>query len=71
MAQDMGAHRRKTYSTSSSMEGESIKRAFWYVYLSGASKTMALMSIHIRALIILDRTYSFSTGRPCAIHDEE
>ena len=43
MAQDMGAHRRKMYSTSSSMEGESIKRAFWYVYFSGASRTMALM----------------------------
>ena len=31
LAQDMGAHRRRAYPTKPTIEGELMKRAFWYV----------------------------------------
>ncbi|KIP05403.1 hypothetical protein PHLGIDRAFT_92206, partial [Phlebiopsis gigantea 11061_1 CR5-6] len=52
LAQDMGAHRRRSYGTKHTVEGELMRRAFWM-------------------LIMVDRSLSFSLGRPCCIEDED
>ncbi|KAH9910329.1 fungal-specific transcription factor domain-containing protein [Epithele typhae] len=52
MAQDVGAHRKKVYSSTPTIEEELWRRAFW-------------------SLVAMDRTTSFSLGRPCAIQDED
>lgn len=69
IAQDMGAHRRKTYGSTPTVEGELMKRAFWWVvpaYIR-ASRTHS----YDRVLIMLDRSLSFSLGRNCCMEDEE
>ena len=72
MAQDMGAHRKKLYSATPTVEQELWKRAFWsvvssdvYIFICGILKGFR------RALVSMDRSASFGMGRQCTIHDEE
>jgi len=69
LAQDVGAHRRKTGRDSLTVEGELWKRAFWYISLS--LTTFSLFIRRFRVLVCMDRSISAALGRPCAIQDEE
>lgn len=69
MAQDVGAHRKKTYTTRRTVDEELWKRAFWQVsnrYLCDCRSCW-----DCRCLLAYDRFVSSALGRPCAIHDEE
>lgn len=68
LAQDLGAHRRMTYSAIPTVEGELRKRAFWYVARQCISPRL---SYSFRCLIAMDRAMCTVLGRPCSIQDEE
>lgn len=69
LAQDLGAHRKKTYSDLPREEAELLRRTFWYVqslhYASLAN------SPDLRCLLWLDWMQSPNFGRPCAVQYEE
>lgn len=69
LAQDLGAHRRKTYSDLPREEAELLKRTFWCV-----QGFCHIPSVHIpdfRCLLWLDWMQSPNFGRPCAVQYEE
>lgn len=69
MAQDVGAHRRKMYTTTITADDELWKRAFWYVGAHGLGVSGSYQVF--RGLVLLDRWLSSILGRPCALQDEE
>lgn len=69
LAQDIGAHRKKMYATVSPVEGETLKRAFWYV-LHLVVACAAAERI-LRTLVWLDWALSPQLGRPCGVQFEE
>ena len=70
MGLDIGAHRKKAYSSPPSVEEELLKRAFWCVYVRTTCGDGALTPPR-RSLILLEWGTSYSLGRPFTIHDEE
>jgi len=68
LAQDVGAHRRKTHKHELTAEVELWKRAFWF---AAAISRLTSTELQFRVLIFMDRMVSASLGRPCAIQDEE
>lgn len=68
MAQDVGAHRKKVYTATPTIEEELWKRAFWCV-VPLISLDATLYSC--RVLVSMDRSISSALGRPCAIQDED
>ena len=71
MAQDAGAHRKKLYTTTPTVEQELWKRAFWYVVVFVYLDAWRAQGGLHRALVSMDRLASFGMGRQCSIHDEE
>jgi hypothetical protein len=70
LAQDVGAHRKKAYQSTPTVEDELWKRAFWSV-LRFLPAFALLTRVLCRCLILLDRWLSAQLGRTCAIQDEE
>ena len=71
MAQDVGAHRKKMYSATPTVEQELWKRAFWYIRLILRSQSFDAHSGSCRVLVAMDRLASYGMGRQCITHDEE
>jgi Fungal specific transcription factor domain len=69
VAQDIGAHRRKSRKPVPTAEDELMKRAFWCAdsfYVCDSANCVSS-----RTLVVIDRILSTALGRPCAIQDEE
>ena len=72
LAQDVGAHRKKVYNPTRTVEEERWKRAFWSVANADLPHSRPHADRRIlRVLVALDRFISSALGRPCAIHDED
>jgi hypothetical protein len=70
MAQDVGIHRKKVFSSKPTVHEEQWKRAFWYAN-PFFEQSVEFMSNLIRVLVSLDRFICMGMGRPTAIHEEE
>ncbi len=72
LAQDVGAHRKKTYSNMPLVEEELMKRAFWFAALALVSLFIwKLNYIYNRVLVWMDWSISCALGRPTGVHYEE
>ena len=68
LAQDVGAHKRKSYEAKPTPEDELWKRAFWYEKAVDGRRLMLTLN---RVLVLMDRWLSAQLGRACSIQDEE
>ena len=68
LAQDLGAHRRRTYVGRPTLMKEMMRRAFWYV--ADSLYPLRVLTGH-RTMILVNRRLSVLLGRSCAIQEED